>query len=113
MAFITSTPTNGNPHLSPFAIPRRVRRALPDFTRTVEAQLGRLAHQLDALEARVAALEAKPSVVTSDPALAARMDNIVEIVGRLEARLKLVDKRSARTRRRAAVIGDLVSDSIA
>jgi hypothetical protein len=99
---IVQVPSNGNNgSIHPEPMSRRV------FIRFAPRRIGVLEDQVDDAVCRIAALETKPS---ADPALAARVDNLVEEVTRLTEKVKLVDRRSARSRRKMATIADYLAE---
>jgi hypothetical protein len=76
--------------------------------RSAPARIGLLEDQLEALAERLP----DPKTDGLDRTNEVRIDNLAEIVGRLAKRLDRIDKRSARSRRKLAVITDQVADTI-
>jgi hypothetical protein len=103
MANVSQTALNSNGHNGhAYPVSRKV------FNRTLPRQLEMLEQRIEHLESRAAAIEIKIAASACDAAPAVRVDNIVEIAGRLAERLKRVDKRASRSRRSLAVIADQV-----
>jgi hypothetical protein len=77
--------------------------------RHLPRRLGTLEDQVESCERRLSEI-AGSAASTELTALAVRFDNLAEIVGRLTATVRRIDRRSARSRRRVAVIADQLAD---
>ena len=97
---------NGAQHHVP-----RSRRA---FIKSVSPRLAALEDAVGALEDAVEALRLDAGKVNksagSNPLIEVRIANLVEHVTRLDERVRVVDLRSARTRRHTLVLADQIAD---
>ena len=99
---------NGNGARFPAPTSRRA------FIKSAPRRLGTIEDQLEAHEHRLDAISGLLGSEARDPRTAAietRLDNLVEIVGCLAARLDRIDKRSARSRNKVAALVDRVEAS--
>jgi hypothetical protein len=100
---------NGNGARFPAPISRRA------FLNAAPHRIGVLEDQVEALGTRLDAIDRSVNSEARDPRTAAvetRLNNLVEVVGRLTARLDRIDKRSAQSRRKVAALVDRVEASI-
>jgi len=97
---------NGAQHHVP-----RSRRA---FIKSVSPRLAALEDAVGALEDAIEALRLDAGEVNksagSNPLIEVRIANLVEHVTRLDERVRVVDLRSARTRRHTLVLADQIAD---
>jgi hypothetical protein len=99
---------NGNGTRFPVPMSRRA------FFNAAPCRIGVLEDQVETHEVRLDAISGLLGSEARDPRTAAietRLDNLVEIVGCLAARLDRIDKRSARSRRKVAALVDRVEAS--
>jgi hypothetical protein len=102
---LISIPLNGNGRAHP-----RSRRA---FLKAAPARIGLLEDQVESLATRLDAIIRALASKVEDPRTAAielRVDNLVEAVITLGKQVRVIDRRSARTRRRALALADQISD---
>jgi hypothetical protein len=97
--YVAPTVNGGNGYC-PYPVSRKtLLRGLPRRLGTLEDQLDHCDRRLDANDFQIAAFQA-------------RLANLVEIVECMAQQLRRVDRRSARSRRRVAVIADRVEASL-
>jgi hypothetical protein len=111
-----------NPSLTPFVPSHNGHsRAYPApnsrqaFLKSAPKRIGTLEDQAEALELRVGAVDRRVSELTVndiDRLLVARLDALVEAVARLEVRLRRVEKRSLRSRRKLVTLVDQVASTL-
>jgi hypothetical protein len=77
--------------------------------RHLPRRLGALEDQIEACEQRVNAI-AGPAAGMETTVLTVRLDNLVDAVSRLSEQVRRIDRRSARSRRRVAVIADQLTE---
>jgi hypothetical protein len=106
--YLTPPPARRNGNGFPAPTSRRA------FLNAAPHRIGVLEDQVEALGTRLDAIDRSVNSEARDPQTAAvetRLDNLVEIVGRLAARLNRIDTRSARSRRKVAALVDRVEAS--
>jgi len=98
---------NGNGHAI-FPLNRKAfHRSLPRRLVTVEDTLDEQQQRLDDFVCRLTTVEQKR---VASPGIEARVNNVSDIVIRLAACVGRIDRRSARSRRKIAVIADQLAD---
>jgi hypothetical protein len=66
----------------------------------------------DAVEAQTLRIDAIVARLSDAEAVGVRLDNLIEIVTELAERVSRIDRRSARARRRIAVLSDQVESTV-